>query len=82
MKLTALFLWTFTMTASATDCSLESESYVTGAGYTQPGKLIAIDSDNLMHYLVRAGLDGGDSAYEVIVNQKCEYISHRLIWSD
>lgn len=67
---------------SSDQCSLQAEKYLLYAGHTQPGELVGYTQDGLQIYQVRTNLHGGDAAYEVIVTVGCEYVSHRLIWSE
>ena len=64
------------------DCAAQAESYVTGAGWTHPAVLQYVTHEGVLVYEVRTTQDGGDGAYEVLVDESCKLISVRNLWSE
>ncbi len=67
---------------SMNDCSADAEGYLVKLGYTQPAELMGDTPEGIQIYHVQVNQHGGDAAYEVIVDSSCDYISHRLLWSE
>ncbi|MBV2168009.1 MAG: hypothetical protein KUL82_04800 [Bdellovibrio sp.] len=67
---------------SMNDCSADAEGYLVKLGYTQPAELMGYTPEGVQIYHVRVNQHGGDAAYEVVVDSSCDYISHRLLWSE
>ena len=63
-------------------CSAIAEKIVSHEGQTKPAQLVEINSDGHLVFNVRANLHGGDSAHEVVLTQKCKFVSKRVLWAE
>ena len=84
LKFSLLFLVTlFSLQSFATvDCAIKAESYVVDAGITKPARYVGKTREGELIFRVRANLHGGDSEYEVVLDQDCNYRSLRLLWAE
>lgn len=85
MKSMILFLvlsLTSGMAAAAKDCSAKAESYLVGVGYTQPATFVGALDNGWLVYQVRSNQNRGDASYEVVVDNRCQLISTRVLWSE
>lgn len=86
LKFTLLFFATIfslqSFAAPAVDCAIKAESYVVDAGITQPARYMGRTREGELVFNIRANLHGGDSEYEVVLDNECNYRSLRLLWSE
>lgn len=63
-------------------CSAIAEKIVRHEGQTKPAQFIEMNSAGHLVFNVRANLHGGDSAHEVILTNKCKFVSKRVLWAE
>lgn len=67
--------------ANVAKCAGPAEQYVT-TGYSQPAYFAGVNG-NQITYHVLTNQQGGDAAYEVIVDgRNCQLLSKRVLWSE
>lgn len=85
MKTLGLFLsitLATSMSMAADICAEQAESYVTNAGYTSPAVLTAETAEGQLVYQVRTNQNGGEAAFEVIVDSACRLLSIKTLWAE
>ena len=63
-------------------CSAIAEKVVRNEGQTKPAQFVEINSAGHLVFNVRANLHGGDSAHEIILTNKCKFVSKRVLWAE